>query len=80
MLLAGLLRASAGLKKLPTATASKDRIKEMAPIFRAYFQAMTNLPSDEPRDFTARFYSTQGFDGFSNLLYLIYIFRQIRLV
>ncbi|CAA9334038.1 hypothetical protein AVDCRST_MAG84-2034 [uncultured Microcoleus sp.] len=36
---------------------------------------MTNLPSDEPKNFIARFYSTQGFDGYSNLLYLIYIFR-----
>jgi hypothetical protein len=76
---ARLLRASAGIKKLPAATASKDRIKERAPIFRADFKAMTNLPFDEPRNFIARFYSIQGFDGYSNPLYLIYIFRQIRL-
>ncbi|MEG3879005.1 hypothetical protein QT972_16750 [Microcoleus sp. herbarium7] len=31
---------------------------------------MMNLPFDEPRNSIARFYSTQGFDGFSNLLYL----------
>jgi hypothetical protein len=77
---ARLLRASAGIKKLPAATASKDRIKERTPIFRADFKAMTNLPFDEPRNFIARFYSTQGFGESTNLLYLIYIFRPIRLV
>jgi len=75
MLYAGPVRASAGIEKLAAATASKDRSKERAALCRRDFvQAVTNQRSEEHRKFVARFYSIEGFCGFRNLLYLIYIF------
>jgi hypothetical protein len=57
------LRACPGIGKIVPATVSKDRINERVAVFKGDFvQAMMNEPSDEPKNFVARFYSTQGFD------------------